>query len=185
MLKAGLIALALLALSSEARAATPQSNGCLFAFTGQPGMPSFETYPAAELSGTVKPPRIASKDARLFRTQIIGGASAGANFGGHYTIVGWGCGSSCVQWALVDRLTGSVLFDRRFSVVSTVHVKGIAPEWKAQSNFNALRFKPGSNLLVIQGAPNEDERRDGLTFLDWTGRAFRLVAFVPAADLCS
>jgi hypothetical protein len=35
-------------------------------------------------------------------------AEAGPNFAGHYVIVTWGCGSSCLMMAIVDLKTGRV-----------------------------------------------------------------------------
>ena len=34
---------------------------------------------------------------------------AGANFAGHYVLVQWGCGSNCMQAALIDGRSGTVL----------------------------------------------------------------------------
>jgi hypothetical protein len=38
------------------------------------------------------------------------GAKQGPNFAGHYTVVMWGCGSDCMEVAVVDAKTGHVYF---------------------------------------------------------------------------
>lgn len=48
--------------------------------------------------------------ARLFRTMLREGAKTGPNFAGHYTIVQWGCGSSCLMVAVVNCRNGRVYF---------------------------------------------------------------------------
>ena len=44
-----------------------------------------------------------------FRTRLINGFNSDmANFAGHYTLVYWGCGSSCQSSLLIDRKTGKI-----------------------------------------------------------------------------
>lgn len=50
-----------------------------------------------------------SPDAKLFRTTITNQVSEGANFAGHYTVVTWGCGTSCRGYAIVDVITGNIV----------------------------------------------------------------------------
>lgn len=68
----------------------------------------FVDYPARAWSGPVAKPRQDTRFARLFRTVLNLGAAAGPNFAGHMTIVEFGCGTSCVEWGLVDARTGQV-----------------------------------------------------------------------------
>ena len=65
-----------------------------------------------------------------------------------------------------------------------VHVADDLARERESETFGGLVFRRDSNLLVVQGAPDEDERRDGLTFLEWSGHNFRRVAFVPASKIC-
>lgn len=47
--------------------------------------------------------------AREYRTVITNGyAELDINFGGHYVLITWGCGSPCSSGAIVDAKTGSV-----------------------------------------------------------------------------
>lgn len=49
-------------------------------------------------------------DARMFRTALWEGVKNGPNFAFYYTIVMWGCGSECHDFAIVDVRDGKVYF---------------------------------------------------------------------------
>lgn len=73
--------------------------------------PRFADYPAREsFSGKPAPARIDTPRARMFRTRLREDSAAGPNFGGRYTVVYWGCGTGCAQFAVVDARTGRVHF---------------------------------------------------------------------------
>ena len=61
-------------------------------YTGEPAEPDFSTNEAAQ----------------TFRTRITEGAAAGPNFAGSYTVVTWGCGTSCQGGAIVDARDGDI-----------------------------------------------------------------------------
>lgn len=69
--------------------------------------------------------------ARQFRTAIREGYKNGINFGGHYCLIEWGCGSPCHDCVLVDVKTGIV-----YDGVSTGY---------------GYDFKKGSRMLI--GSP--------------------------------
>jgi hypothetical protein len=115
-------------------------------------------------------------EAWRYRTMLRQGAAAGPDFAGHYTFVGWGCGTSCQEWALVDALTGRVSFFPDFRAVSGIHVA---------TTDSLVRFRVSSGLLVVIGAPNEDEARDGITYFSWDGRALNQLRFISRAELCA
>jgi len=71
-------------------------------------LPRFEDYPAnATFGGPPAPVRIESaRYGRLYRTRLRDGASRGPNFAGSFTVVVWGCGSSCQIVSVVDARTG-------------------------------------------------------------------------------
>ena len=80
---------------------------------GQPNarvLPRFEDFLAGAIfSGPLIEPVITdSRLGRAYRTRIRSGAKAGPNFAGHFTLVTWGCGSPCQDWAIVDAQTGRV-----------------------------------------------------------------------------
>jgi hypothetical protein len=128
----------------------------------------------------VTPPRIDSSEARRYRTVIRHGAADGSNFAGHFAVVAWGCGSSCSERAIVDTRSGHVYFDRRLRDLDTTQAKAINDK---DEQFPAY-FSVSSRLLVIVGAPNEDESRDGVAFYEWTGSQLKLLRFVPRLQAC-
>jgi len=76
----------------------------------EPRTPQFEDYPAGEIyQGPLADVDLSSAEgARRFRTVIRSGAKSGPNFAGHYTVVGWGCGTMCQTYAIVDAKSGKV-----------------------------------------------------------------------------
>jgi hypothetical protein len=106
----------------------------------------------------------------------------GPNFAGVYTIATWGCGGSCTDFAVVDDRSGRVTFAAGLRPIAGAH-GGDQPDY-GQDRYYNLRFRPDSRLLILVGAPQEDEARDGVTFLEWTGTSFRQLRFVPRHEVC-
>ena len=112
----------------------------------------------------------------MFRTVIRNGASQGPNFAGHYTLVMWGCGSSCRQFAIVDALTGTVYIpDGLLQLDTDPWVAGdpLATEEPAQ-------FRRDSRLLVLVGGgySGSKPRRKGKYFYEWDGNRLSLVSSI-------
>jgi hypothetical protein len=77
----------------------------------QPTAPRFDEYPAERaLAGPPRAPVLSTRHARLYRTVLRDAAAEGPNFDGHYRVAIWGCGTSCVRWAIIDLETGRVSF---------------------------------------------------------------------------
>jgi hypothetical protein len=53
-------------------------------------------------------PRLTSRLARLYRTELRNAARLGPNFDGHYRILSWGCGTACMYWSVIDLEDGKV-----------------------------------------------------------------------------
>ena len=71
--------------------------------------PNFAQYRVTQrYNGRPAPVNLNSPEARRFRTVLTNGARRGPNFAGHYTVVTWGCGTSCQSMAIVDARTGRV-----------------------------------------------------------------------------
>lgn len=69
----------------------------------------FETYPAERrLASPPAAPQLMSAKARRFRSVLRSAAVLGPNFNGHYRLVQWGCGTNCIEWAIVDLEDGRV-----------------------------------------------------------------------------
>jgi hypothetical protein len=99
--------------------------------------------------------------ARQYRTVLRRGAAEGANFAGHYSVVGWGCGISCVTFAVVNLKNGNVIFPDDFTSDVGNHLSADDFEPDASSGFWGLRYKIDSRLLIVVGMLDEDENREG------------------------
>jgi hypothetical protein len=75
--------------------------------------------------------------------------------------VGWGCGTSCVSFAIVNRKSGNVIFPDQINNVSGVHLQADDFLPSAKTQFWGLRFRLDSRMLVLVGAINEDENNEG------------------------
>jgi endonuclease YncB( thermonuclease family) len=75
------------------------------------GLPRFENYPAEHPARKIAKDIDwgSSKDAWAFRTRLRAGLKAGPNFNGHYSVVEFGCGSSCHVQMIIDVDNGKVL----------------------------------------------------------------------------
>jgi len=71
--------------------------------------PRFEDYPAGDtLRVAPVAPKLINLDDQRFRTALRRGAAKGPNFAGAFTVVLWGCGTSCQSGAVIDARTGRV-----------------------------------------------------------------------------
>ncbi len=127
-------------------------------------LPRFEDYPAEQISQSppVNVDFTHDKRARLYRTVLRLGARSGPNFAGHFTVVIWGCGTSCQQFAIVDALTGKVHFSQELPYVS----------WSASDDPFGLQFRLNSRLLIVHGYRKEDPPRGTFFFL-WDGTTLK------------
>jgi hypothetical protein len=175
MLRTATIFLMLLAYS--AAEAAEQFSGC-WPITIQDAAaydaPTFERHRTSEKYDG--PP--ASVDfgshprARTFRTMLRLGAKKGPNFAGHFTIVGWGCGASCLDFAIVDAKNGQVWFPQ-FRGISAAHLDTATGE--PEPNYLQLRFERDSSLLVVLGALNDDQTAEGIFYFKWDGKQLQLL----------
>jgi hypothetical protein len=136
--------------------------------TSRAHTPRFEDMPVAEkFNGKPAPVKLSTAEARRYRTVIREGAREGPNFAGHYTIVTWGCGAGCVQFAIVDAKTGAV-YSPRFYVAARVHF-----DEETQQPDEPLQFRIGSKLLIVSGSPNE--KNEGIYYYSWDGKRLALI----------
>ena len=156
--------------------------------------PKFSAYAAHVFAGPHAEPRVhASREAWAYRTNLRDAAKAGPNFAGHYTLAGWGCGTGCLDWGIVDQANGKVTFDGKIRTVQNLTdvwpindpvAKHYAALGADAADFDTLLFRKDSELLVMIGAPGGDERQSGIHWLRWTGVRFENVRFVAAAAIC-
>jgi hypothetical protein len=168
--------------------AAPQGGDCMIALARLPTTAQrFQDFPAAgDFRG--RPAAVdftGNAAAREYRTAIRAGAVNGPNFAGHYTIVGWGCGSACQGWAMVDAASGKVYVDKTMRVVDASSVGENPTEPGVNAEYDVLRFRRDSTLLIVLGAPGEDRRRDGIAFYRWNGTALKSLAFFPRHQVCA
>jgi hypothetical protein len=135
-----------------------------------PSVPAFANYGVDSVyHGPVAPVDLASSDkARQFRTVLKRGARRGPNFAGHLTVVTWGCGTSCIDVALVDARTGQVT------------QSPIGAGYRVQHHVD-------SRLLVIDRVQCSDTAWAApyAIFLEWTGRALRILDSLPNSRICT
>lgn len=163
------------ALVSLMIAATVSTPDCVITENSSGDSLRFDSHPAKAWSGVPAKPVLDTPDKRLFRTALREGAAQGPNFAGHMTIVRWGCGTSCVAWAAVDARTGRVTKLPGADYMDTNHVGG---------KLGGVTFKRGSRVIVLAGAPREDQAREGVYRYLWTDDGFRLLSYVPRARSC-
>ena len=73
----------------------------------------FAAFPADEPLAEPAAKPIVTGPAAKFAGQIREAAKQPADYNGHYKIARWGCGSNCLQWAVIDQQTGRVLMAPR------------------------------------------------------------------------
>ena len=148
-----IVAILLVASGCGARASAPET-------------PTFDAFPAPVMIG--KPAAVnlnSHSGSRKFRTALRIGASEGPNFAGHFTVVTWGCGTDCVQHALIDAKTGTVFFPPEIATIFTFWGGPESP------GVQEAQFRIDSALLILAGqTPTHSDL--GLTYLRWAGTRF-------------
>jgi hypothetical protein len=177
-----LLAAAAVVSAPAAAAPAPQSHANCLTYPGEAphGAPSFSQYPARQVARRKSAPIHLERrtDAWLYRTVLREGYGDGQpDFAGHYRIVTWGCGTGCVAHAVVDVMTGRVIFDPFMDRAG------------AGAQFPIYGFtdsRLGSRLFVALGAMDQGSSNDneGIEYLLWTGKWFVPIAFFPDVWIC-
>jgi hypothetical protein len=124
---------------------------------------SFNDYPVDIYEGELADPDFSTNpDSKRFITRIKNECAKGINFAGQYTLVTWGCGSSCQSGVVVDRITGKIFWGYGTSFGS---------EFKKDSrmiirNFGAIDTM--TNLIEVCAYCEVDHEI-------WTGTKFKAV----------
>ena len=151
------------AVTSATSTARPQ------AMVTQPVGIRYEDFPAGKpFAGKSAPVKLTTRRARMFRTELREQASKGPDFAGHYTIAAWGCGASCVQFAIVDNMTGSVYFPSFYVAI------GVGSTEDYEHIPEPLQYKLESKLLMVTGNLNEAEK-GGVYYYKWDNNRLNLV----------
>jgi hypothetical protein len=137
--------------------------------------PEFGDYKVKVSTAQPKPIKFAgNKDARMFRTRLTEARNEGVNFAGHFIFASWGCGTSCLQGAIIDASTGEVFFPEELSVMSFGMGGDEIPD-------EPLQFRKDSKLFILHGytGGDSDEPEGGVHYLVWEGKKFKRVKYVP------
>lgn len=144
----------------------------LFVQVAQPPAPEFAKYPAeSRLTGAPAKPQFATPEARRFRTVLRTAAAQGPDFNGHYRIAYWGCGTNCIQWAVINLRTGTVWMAPD-EVSSCWAVDATQPE-----THDWIEAYVESRLLYLYdcNTPRTDRVFDRRRIFVWTNGAPRLL----------
>lgn len=121
-----------------------------FAVTPEP----LPTRPALKLD---------SAFARKYRTRLGEGLrDLPVNFAGHYVMVTWGCGTTCLDGGMVDAQTGEAFA-----------LPGILDSFGPFGIEEPLLHRPDSRLLVTLGAAAGDATVPEAGYREWTGTELR------------
>jgi hypothetical protein len=86
-------------------------------------------------------------------------------FADHYEVAGWGCGSGCLSFAIVDAITGKVyIFPATIS--------------QAREAGEPLTYRRNSRAIHVIGSLNEEDSAD--RWYVWSDNKFNLVSKKPA-----
>ncbi len=158
----------------------PTSAGeCRFitaADLSDPNAPAFGRYPSTtEVVSHAKLDLRSNPIAKTYRTVLRLEIGKGPNYAGHYRVAIWGCGISCAMFAVVNLKTGRVITAREFKTVlgSDLAADDFLPG--AASEGWGFRYKADSALLIVLGAPDEDESREGAYYFALQGERLRLI----------
>jgi len=109
----------------SAQAPVPAPSSAAASASENTGLPRFEDYATTDtFRGSVAPVRIeTARYGRMFRTRLRAGARGGPNFAGAFTVVQWGCGSSCLIVSIVDARRG-LLSEQTLRTTNGVQYRG-------------------------------------------------------------
>jgi hypothetical protein len=156
-------------------------DDCFVSLADVRNPPRFEDYPARRTISRPARPLLTAPAAREFRTVLREAVAAGPNFAGDFTVVSWGCGSSCHRWAIVDGRSGRVYFPPADIAML------FGPTHFADAG---LGYRLDSRLLTLAGAtfdprfPDASHQYEGAAFARWTGRSLRPIRIVQMDELC-
>jgi hypothetical protein len=78
----------------------------------------------------------------MYKTIFTEALSKPANFNNHYVVASYGCGSGCLGYSVVDKLTG-----KAYKGPSDDY----ANNYQVPSDFDTTRYSLNSNLFKIHG----------------------------------
>jgi len=144
--------------------------GFSFVITGQAQTPQFKDYAVSErFTGKVASP-VLTGESRNYRTRLRDAARGKPNFAGHFIVTYWGCGTECVEGAIIDAHSGHV-----FMLPTTLCCWGMDVDDK----FEPITYRPDSKLIILAGARNEKEGDNATRFYKFENSQLVLIKSVP------
>ncbi len=111
-------------------------------------------------SGKAAKPDLTDKHAAMFRSRLRDAMQRPVNFAGEYVLTTWGCGTACVDGAVVSLKTGKVVF-----LPDSIDV--------GSGEITPLQFFPDSRLLLVKAAMQEG-REITAYYYEFSGSRFNL-----------
>ncbi len=140
-----------------------------FSIAEQAKAPQFASFPANRtFTGDPAQVVLSTSEDRMFRTRLREATKSPPNFAGEYVLTAWGCGTTCLQGAVINLRTGRVVF-----------LPGSICCWKGEGE--RLLFRENSRLLVMAGVVNETGEH-GAHFYEFTGDRFRNLKTIPVLE---
>jgi hypothetical protein len=138
--------------------------------------PKFKSFPT-NITPTGKKSKLdlSNPTAKEFRTVLRSWLKSGPNFNSIYSVATWGCGTGCIQLAIINCETGLVIFPSSFNAIDVGHVY-----YKNASDVISFNLK--SRLIVLSGALDEDKSRYGIHYYQLINDKLVLVKFVKLKD---
>jgi hypothetical protein len=139
--------------------------------------PAFDEYPTAteEVTSAPKLNLKSNPTAARYRTVLRREMIKGPNYAGHYRLAFWGCGASCAMFAVINLKTGSVITAREFGFVLGTNLAADDFMPGTLSDGWGFRFQRNSSLLVVLGAPDENESKTGAYYFVLQREKLRLI----------
>ncbi|MCF8198669.1 MAG: hypothetical protein K9J42_07880 [Sulfuritalea sp.] len=136
-------------------------------------IPRFEDYAVKPESVTRRAKlKLNNEFSRMFRTRLREGLrNDPIELAGHYVVVTFGCGSSCIYGGFVDAITGQATA-LPFALNSIFLFGADDP----------LLIRADSRLVIMQGTINEAEGPPMVAYYEWTGTQLKPICQRPLPD---
>jgi hypothetical protein len=148
--------------------------------------PRFADYRADVYGGPNAVPDVTSDlRSKRYRTQLRNWGKEKPNFAGHYILATWGCGTSCMEIAVIDAITGKVIHPVG---ARTNSIEDVDPEvleegkpGDRRADFGALHYRADSRLLILFGTPDGRAENKGISYFVWEDDSLRRIRLVRKA----
>ncbi|PKP77437.1 MAG: hypothetical protein CVT81_09405 [Alphaproteobacteria bacterium HGW-Alphaproteobacteria-3] len=153
------LALSALLWASAASAADVPSRSC-----DPAASPQYADFAVAPETIDTRPElKLNNAFARKYRTALREALrDRPVDFAGHYVMVTFGCGTTCMYGGWVDAQTGEAFA-----------LPGILDSFGPFDIEDPLLYRAGSRLIIALGAARGDEERPEAGYYEWTGTELR------------